>query len=133
MPSFGDRSNNNLDTCHPDLRALFRRVVEEQDCAVICGIRTKEEQETAFLAGASTKRWPDSKHNVTSPEQLSIAVDVVPYPVDWTDKGRFYMFVGYVKRIAFEMSINIRCGADWDNDGYTKDQKFHDLPHFELN
>jgi len=63
---------------------------------------------------------------------LSLAVDVVPYPINWNDLPRFYMFVGYVKRIADELGITIRCGADWDMDGWSKDQKFHDLPHFEL-
>jgi hypothetical protein len=30
------------------------------------------------------------------------------------------------------MGIESRMGADWDGDFDTKDQTFHDLPHFEL-
>ena len=62
----------------------------------------------------------------------SLAADVVPYPIDWEDHQRFYMFVGIVQGIAASMNIKIRCGADWDGDMEIKDQNFHDLPHFEL-
>ena len=56
----------------------------------------------------------------------------MPYPIDWNDSDRMYMFVGFVRGMAQVMKIPIRCGADWDGDFSMKDQKFHDLPHFEL-
>ena len=34
--------------------------------------------------------------------------------------------------IANRLEIPIRWGGDWDMDTYVKDQKFKDLPHFEL-
>jgi len=61
-----------------------------------------------------------------------MAVDVAPYPIDWDDLGGFYMFAGYVLRVAETMGIKIRYGGDWDGDRKTTDQRFKDLPHFEL-
>jgi peptidoglycan L-alanyl-D-glutamate endopeptidase CwlK len=128
MPEFGERSRTNLSQAHPDLQRLFARVIQVFDCAVICGHRGQAEQEAAFHAGTSTKQWPDSKHNQTP----SLAVDVVPFPIDWNDIGRIHYFAGVVMGIAHEMGINIRWGGDWDQDTEVRDQTFHDLPHFEL-
>lgn len=128
MPSFGSSSQNNLSQAHPDLQRLFNEVIKYFDCSVICGHRTKEKQDEAYNSGKSKVQFPDSKHNSLP----SMAVDVVPYPIDWEDTRRLYMFVGIVRGIAAQMGINIRCGADWDGDMEVKDQNFHDLPHFEL-
>ncbi len=128
MPVFGRRSQGNLSTAHPDLQRLFTEVVKYFDCSVICGHRNKEAQNEAFHSGRSGLKFPDGMHN----SMPSYAVDVVPYPVDWKDTKRFYMFVGFVRGIAASMNIKIRCGADWDGDTQVKDQNFNDLPHFEL-
>jgi peptidoglycan LD-endopeptidase CwlK len=128
MPEFGERSKNNLATCHQDLQKLFNEVIKYFDCAVTCGHRGKEEQDKAFHDGLSKLQFPDSKHN----KKPSLAADVVPYPIDWSDTERFYMFVGAVRGIAAMLNIPIHCGADWDGDMEIKDQNFHDLPHFEL-
>lgn len=128
MPAFGQRSQNNLETCHEDLQKLFNEVIKHFDCSVICGHRGQEEQDRAFHDGRSKLKFPQSKHNKTP----SLAADVVPYPIDWNDTRRFYMFVGIVRGIAAMMNIPVRCGADWDGDMEIKDQNFHDLPHFEL-
>ena len=75
-------------------------------------------------------------------QQPSLAVDVVPYPIDWGEAGtesekrkaiaRFYHFAGYVLRTAEKMDISIRWGGDWDGDKDFSDQSFDDLPHWEL-
>lgn len=135
MPKFSARSNANLNTCHEDLQILFRVVVEEFDCSIICGQRNEEAQSAAFAAGLSKLRFPESKHNA-SPK--SKATDAVPYPIDWHDRERFYFFAGYVLAIASEMYAagkmkhRVRWGGDWDGDTDLKDQTFMDLPHFEL-
>ena len=128
MPAFGERSRNNLETCHGDLQKLFNEVIKHFDCSVICGHRGQEEQDRAFHDGRSKLKFPQSKHN----KMPSLAADVVPYPIDWNDTRRFYMFVGIVRGVAAMMNIPVRCGADWDGDMEIKDQNFHDLPHFEL-
>jgi len=128
MATFGIRSAANLATAHPSLQRLFREVIKHFDCSVICGHRTEEEQNKVFHEGKSKVQWPRSKHN----RLPSIAVDVVPYPVDWKDTNRFYYFAGVVKGIASSMDIDIRWGGDWDGDTQVHDQTFMDLPHFEL-
>jgi hypothetical protein len=128
MPIFGKQSRKNLESCHEDLQKLFNEVIKHFDCSVICGHRGQEEQDRAFHDGRSKLKFPESKHNKTP----SLAADVVPYPIDWKDTERFYMFVGVVRGIAAMMGISIRCGADWNGNMEIKDQNFHDLPHFEL-
>lgn len=128
MPKFGKTSRKRLESCHPDLQRLFNEVIKHFDCTVLCGERTKEEQDEAYRTGMSTVKYPNSKHN-NSP---STAVDVAPYPIAWKDTDRFYYFAGIVKGIAFGMGINIRWGGDWDSDTDLHDQIFMDLPHYEV-
>ena len=128
MPKFGTRSKRNLYTAHPDLIRLFEEVVKNFDCTVIEGHRSKERQNKLFDEGKSKLKYPKGKHNATP----SNAVDVAPYPIDWSDRDRFHYFAGYVIGIASSMGIKIRWGGDWDMDTQTKDNNFDDLPHFEL-
>jgi peptidoglycan L-alanyl-D-glutamate endopeptidase CwlK len=133
MPTFSRISAERLSTAHPDLQRLFNEVIKHFDCVVLCGKRSKEEQDKAVAEKKSKTPWPQSKHNTTP----AAAVDVAPYndqnlPVDWNDIGRFYYFAGFVMGIASQMGINIRYGGDWDKDTQVKDETFKDLPHFEL-
>jgi peptidoglycan L-alanyl-D-glutamate endopeptidase CwlK len=128
MPKFSEKSMSMLMTCHLDLQRLFLEVVKSFDCSITCGHRTEEEQNEAFRANRSQKRYPDSKHNSIP----SIAVDVCPYPIDWENLNRFYFFGGYVKKTAEILGIKVRYGGDWDGDTILDDQKFIDLPHWEL-
>lgn len=128
MPSFSKNSKEKLRTCHVDLQKIFNTVIREFDCTIVCGYRGEEAQNEAFRRKKSTKQYPDSKHN----KKPSLAVDVVPYPIDWEDTDRMYFFCGYVLRVSHDLLIPIRLGADWDKDTEVDDQKFIDLPHFEL-
>lgn len=128
MSKFSVRSLKKLNECHPDLQLIFNEVIKEFDCSVLCGYRTEEEQDELFRKGMSKVRYPDSNHNY----QPSNAIDVAPYPIDWEDRERFYFFAGHVLGIASQLGIKLRHGGDWDSDKDIKDQKFYDLPHFEL-
>jgi len=128
MNSFSAKSQNRLNTCHPELIRLFNEVINHRDCSILCGRRGKEEQDRLFKEKKSRVKYPRSTHNRTP----SLGVDVSPYPLDWGDTGRFYMFVGYVQATADRLNIKIRCGADWDGDTETSDQSFNDLVHFEI-
>ena len=128
MPEFGAKSKKNLSEAHPKLQKIFNKVIQHFDCSVIDGHRTKPEQDNAYHSGKSKVQWPKSKHNSIP----SMAVDVVPYPVDWKDQRRFDLFAGFVAGIAASMGIKIRWGGDWNSNMFTNDQNFHDLPHFEL-
>ena len=129
MPSYGARSRKNLDECHPMLQKLFEEAIKHYDCSITCGHRNKEDQDALFDQGRSQVRYPQGKHNHIP----SLAVDVAPYPIDYEDRERFYFLSGLIKGIAAMMDIPIRWGGDWDSDMEFDDQKFDDLPHFELN
>lgn len=120
MYSFGKHSKARLATCHPDLQKLFNEVIKEVDCSILCGYRGKKEQNEAFAGGFSKLQYPKSKHN----RKPSLAVDAMPYPIDWHDLPRIIAFVEVVKKKANELGIKIRCGADFPT--------FKDYPHFEL-
>lgn len=134
MAQFGNRSTQNLNTCDSDLIKIFNHVVKHFNCAVIYGNRGEDKQNELYSQGFSKKQFPNSKHN-SSP---SMAADVAPYPIDWNDTNRFYLFAGRVIATAeflYEANIIshlIRWGGDWDRDTQVKDQTFNDLAHFEL-
>lgn len=128
MPQFSIKSKGRLESCDPRLAALLEEIVKHYDCTVLQGHRDEETQNRYFDEGRSKVRWPDGKHN----SQPSMAVDVAPYPIDWEDKQRFYLFSGYVLGTARQMGINLRWGGDWDGDWDIRDQTFDDLVHFEL-
>lgn len=128
MYKFGKTSLLNLEHAHPAWSTILGEVLTYMDVTVICTHRTQEEQEAAYAKGNSKLRWPNSKHN-TYP---SIAVDVVPYPLNWNNTKRFGYMAGLIVAIGKKHGYTVRWGGDWDRDGETQDQNFHDLPHFEL-
>ena len=128
MPRFGKRSISRLKTCDQKLQELFYEVVKHFDCSIIEGHRGEERQNKAYADGKSKVKYPNGKHN----QNPSVAVDVAPYPIDWSDRDRFHYFGGFVLGVAKEMGMNIRWGGDWNQDTETKDNKFDDLVHFEI-
>jgi len=126
VPAFSDRSDAVLNTVDPTLQRLFRRVVKRYDCTVMPdgGKRTLERQRVLKFEGKS--KTLNSKHLTGE------AVDVMPYPLSWTDTKRNYAFCGYVRGVAEMMGIDVRGGHDWDRDWTFTDQAFHDVPHWEL-
>jgi len=130
MAKFGKTSKRRLKTCHPDIQRLMNEVIKLYDFSVLEGERTLEKQQEYFKAGKSKLDgiYQKSKHQ-SSP---SLAVDIVPYPIDWNDTKRFAYLAGLVMAKADELGIKIRWGGNWDMDFDFKDQSFHDLPHFEL-
>jgi peptidoglycan L-alanyl-D-glutamate endopeptidase CwlK len=125
---YGKSSKDRLVTCHPEIQRLFNSLIEHYDISILCGYRDEEAQSKVFKEGKSTVVYPNGKHN----SQPSLAIDAGLYPIDWSDKGRWYMFIGIVKERARQLGIKVRCGGDWASDLKTSDQTFHDLPHVEL-
>jgi len=139
MNEFSKVSLGRLKTCNPKLQKVFNKVITVIDCSILCGVRSKEDQNNMFDKGHSRCEWPDSKHNIVSPEESSWAVDAAPYyreapHIRWGKQSlyRWYFFGGIVITLANDMGISLRWGGDWDGDTYVKDQHFNDLPHFEL-
>ena len=128
MPKFSLNSKARLATCHILLQDVFNEVVRHFDCAILCGYRTEAEQSRAVEEGRSFTLYPESKHNRVPAD----AVDVVPYPVDWENLGRFRYFAGFTMGVAAKMGTPITWGGDWDRDTRLKDNRFNDMPHFQL-
>jgi peptidoglycan LD-endopeptidase CwlK len=134
MPTFGKHSRARLLTCHNKLQWLMEEAIKDgPDFSILCGHRGKAEQDAACRAGLSKAPFPTSKHN----SMPSKAVDIAPYPIDWEDYGRFRALADHVLATAKRLGIEVRWGGDWDGDGKTRrdgdmDEKFVDLPHFEL-
>jgi len=151
MYKYSNKSREKLNSCHPNLQRLFNEVIKHYNCTILEGKRTDERQYELFHQGKSGLDGINkkSKHQITKEELLSMAIDVVPYPIpnNWgvidlknrnkikyqaRELAEFYYFSGFVRGIAKIMKIKIRCGADWDGDNDLNDQTFFDLPHFEL-
>ena len=128
MPRYSSTSKLRLSTCHRDIQAVFNEVIKHTDCTILEGHRGEEEQNHAFDEGRSQILWPYGSHNSVPSE----AVDAVPYPIDWKDRERFTLFAGFVLGVAAQMGIELRWGGDWDRDWKVKDNRFDDLPHFQL-
>jgi hypothetical protein len=128
MPRFSKKSKARLATCDQRLQRILNEVIKHWDCTILEGHRGKSVQNEYFRTGRSKIKYPNGKHNTTP----SLAVDVVPYPIDWSDWNRFYAFAGFVQGIAIGMGIKLRSGLDWDQDHDFHDQNFNDAPHFEL-
>src|SRR4030042_6221304 len=79
MAKFNKLSLDRLSSAHEQLQRLAHVVIKLFDISIICGHRSKEDQEKALLEGHSKVPWPKSKHNSFP----SRAIDVWPYPVEW--------------------------------------------------
>ena len=128
MPKFGTRSKNALHTCDERLIKVFDEVIKTVDCSVLEGHRGQSKQDKYYEEGKSKVKYPSGRHN----KLPSMAVDVVPYPIDWNDRERFHLFAGFVLGIAKSMDINLRWGGDWNMNWEVDDNKFDDFPHFEI-
>ncbi len=133
MPKFSVKSNGFLDECHPKLSLLFREVIQHYDCTIYEGKRDQIKQNEYYRRKLSKVKWPNSKHNT---EPLSRAVHAAPWipgiGIDWNDEERHRYFAHFVLGVAAKMKIDIIWGGDWDHDWDTRDQRFHDLDHYEL-
>lgn len=135
MAKFSLKSESQLATCHPELRLLFNEVIQYIDCTVLEGFRCQADQEKAFNAGKSKLHFPNGNHN----KSPSMAVDVAPYPIDWSNDNRFFWLAGFVMGIAErlykegKMTYRVRYGGDWNRNYNIDDEHgLRDLVHFEL-
>jgi peptidoglycan L-alanyl-D-glutamate endopeptidase CwlK len=132
--TFAPVSAEKLKTAHPDLQVLFNEVIKYWDCTVIEGHRGKEAQNLAFANGRSKVKFPKGKHN----SEPSLAVDVAPFPVNWSKPKNFLFFGGFVLGVAEMLRADgrikseIRYGGDWNGNKDTSDNSFDDLVHFEI-
>jgi len=134
MPYFSTSSKQKLKTCDPELQILFNYVIKYFDITIVCGERGREEQDHAFQNGFSTVSYPHSMHN----KEPSLAVDAVPYPIEWGNTERMLYLIGFVLGVAQMLKDygaidnDVISGRDWDDDTILTDQRFNDFAHFEM-
>ena len=127
--SLDKNSAARLAKAHPLLQKLFNAVASKTPIMILDSQRGRAAQELAFRQGHTKVHFGNSAHN-WSP---SVALDVVPLPLNWKDTAAFRnMIVNFVVPIAKEMNIPIRVGADFNMDGKYGNDNFVDWPHVEL-
>lgn len=121
MPTFGTTSKKHYDTLHGDWQAILDEAIKHYDFSIIWGHRGMAAQNKAFNDGFSTKRWPQSRHNILPSE----AVDVTPYPdIFKASDEEFYLLATHIFQAASKLNIPIRWGGHWTRP--------RDLAHFQL-
>ena len=120
MPEFGSKSKERLQSCDPQIQKVLEEAIKHYDFSVLEGHRTEEKQQEYFKSGASKVQFPNSKHNVSP----SLAVDVVPYPIDWDNIHRFKELSEVIKKACKTVEVdNLHWGFDlWQ----------WDMPHWEI-
>jgi len=153
MPKYSKSSSSKLATAHQDLQTIFNYVIKDFDNTILFGHRTAEEQFELYKKGRRLDRnglWiiydkrkvvtycdglkKKSKHN----ENLSLAVDACPWPINFKDEETIYHFAGIVLGWAAALKKygaiehDIIWGGNWDDDSNLHDQNFYDLLHFQI-
>jgi len=129
-----ERSLNNLKGVTPRLVAVVKRAIEitQQDFVVIEGLRSQARQDELWAQGRTKPgpivTWTKS----ASTHGTGRAVDIAPYPVDWSDTRKFDAIAAAMFAAAAEQGVKLRWGADWDQDGIPRERGESDSPHFEL-
>lgn len=105
------------------VRALAMGVI---DFSIIAGGRTQEEQDALYAQGRTKPgpivTWTRKSKHLHRPGG-ALAVDIVPYPVDWSDLDRFHKLADVVKEAAKIEGVEL----DWGYDLWGKD-----YPHWQV-
>lgn len=120
---WGKSSLNNLKSCDKRLQDMANMMLARSDfdLTITCGFRGEQEQNDAFLRGASKARFGQSKHN-TMPSQ---AIDICPYPINWdTNDRRWQEMALNAMWCAGKLGFEITWGGSF--------KSICDKPHFEI-
>ena len=136
------RSLGSLESVDPRLVSIAKRAIKitQQDFVIIEGLRTREQMKINYGKGRTVAEL--AKHGIEAkyakPKEAKVtwlnnpfasnhasgkAIDVVPYPVDWNDIGKFRTIADAFKQAARELGVSMVWGGDWTKKDY---------PHFEV-
>lgn len=158
MPEFGRASKERLAGVCREGEEILCDAIQIIDFSIIETVRSKKKQDHYYSAGASTLKWPESKHNTTKDRPKAEAWDVWPYVSRYgalsghpdqikmiAEKENcsipdakefaykaFARVAGVMEACGYARGYRVRWGGDWDGDGNMLDQNFNDLPHFEI-
>jgi peptidoglycan LD-endopeptidase CwlK len=121
--AFSPASEAKLANLNDALVRVVRRALSYGvlDITVIETLRTPEEEAQKVAQGLSETQ--NSKH-LEGPDGKSHAVDLAPYPVDWTKIERFRELNDLMQRAALEEGVAIVWGGTW--------KTLKDFDHWEL-
>ena len=136
--ALGAKSKERLKGVHPDLVNVVEMAIQltKQDFMVLEGVRTPARQRELYAQGR-TKPGPkvtwtlNSNHFVNKATGYGHAVDLVPFPVDWSHK-KLDVVSKAMFAAADTLGVKIRWGADWNRNGKPRERGESDSPHFEL-
>ncbi len=131
MPSFGKRSRSQLETCHPDLQKVLNEAIKEFDFTILEGERTLETQQKYYSIGRTTKinsgiitNCDGIKRKSRHQSSPSVAVDIAPWPIDWSDIARFKSLAQVMMKVSQWSDIGLEWGGHWTRP--------IDYPHYQL-
>lgn len=134
----GFRSQQKLEGVHPTLVKVIERALQLStiDFSVLEGVRTEARQKELYNQGRVTAgpivTWTLKSRHFKQPDGYGHAVDLVPSPVDWNDLKKFDAIAAAMFAAAKELGVDLRWGADWDQDGNKRERGETDSPHFEF-
>lgn len=120
MPKFSQTSISALSNAHPDIQRVMNAAIQDCDFAVLESCRDAEHQKAAFEKGSSCAKFGQSPHNF----QPALAVDCVPYPIDWKNTKAFQQMAQVINGHALRLGVAITWGGTF--------KTLRDMPHFEL-
>lgn len=136
--ALGAKSLERLQGVHPKLVEVVKMAIEltKQDFMVLEGVRTPARQAELYAQGRTKPgqkvTWTlKSNHFINSKTGYGHAVDLVPFPIDWSHK-KLDVVAKAMFAAADTLGVEIRWGADWDRDGKPREKGESDSPHFEL-
>jgi len=145
--ALGAGSLKMLEGVDPALVRVVKRAISisSVDFKVICGVRTKAQQEALYAQGRTKPgkkvTWTMSSRHLPDARGLGCAVDLLPAPYDWKledDKSTPEVDDAFAKvaramlKAASIEGVRIRWGANWDGDAMIREKGETDNPHFEL-
>ena len=156
--TLGERSLSRLDGVDPKMVRVVKRAAlmakTEEDFTVLEGVRTKEQMWAVYGKGRTAVQceakgvpakyakpneakvtWlnnPLMSNHRRREDGFGKAVDLAPFPIDWSNTARFDALANLMLRAASIEGVAIRWGADWDHDGKPRERGESDSPHFEL-
>lgn len=136
--ALGVKSRERMIGVHPKLVAVVEMAIQltKQDFMVLEGVRSPERQKELYAQGR-TKSGPKvtwtlkSNHFVNPTTGFGHAVDLVPFPVDWSHK-KLDVIAKAMFAAADTLDTPIRWGRDWNRNGKPREKGESDSPHFEL-
>src|SRR3989304_4801708 len=134
---FSKFSADNLATCDPRLQEVFNEAIKLYDFNVSEGHRPVARQQELYAQGRTKPGKIVTKVDGVRTKGMhnhlpSKAVDVNPWPIDFSNKGRerYTHLAGIILALAPVKGIRLRWGNDWNGDDDFK--AGWDLPHFEV-